>query len=237
MRAAGGQPFQPLLPAPVCLGREPVPDGGDGLAVSGHPLLRIETDEGLAGEAGRTGEPEAGTAADAGHGVAGHLPAAQHQPPVAVEPGLSLPAEECQDHPAQPEPAPAKAGGEPVHQPGVHPGPQGARGEDQHGREGAVPGQHLRGAAVADGEVRRGVPESLRQRPGGPEGLEDYFRFYNGLRPHEALGYRTPAEVFHGEQGPVGGDSNGRRGSPGQGIESLKGEPGFSLNSPLILSK
>ena len=29
-------------------------------------------------------------------------------------------------------------------------------------------------------------------------GLEDYFRFYNGLRPHQALGYRTPAEVFHG---------------------------------------
>ena len=31
-------------------------------------------------------------------------------------------------------------------------------------------------------------------------GLEDYFRFYNGLRPHQTLGYRTPAEVFHGEQ-------------------------------------
>ena len=59
---------------------------------------------------------------------------------------------------------------EPVHQLGVHPGPQGPRCEDQHGREGAVPRQHLRGAAVADGEVRRGVPESLRQRPGGPEG-------------------------------------------------------------------
>ena len=27
-------------------------------------------------------------------------------------------------------------------------------------------------------------------------GLEDYLRFYNGLRPHQALGYRTPAEVF-----------------------------------------
>ena len=32
-------------------------------------------------------------------------------------------------------------------------------------------------------------------------GLEDYFRFYNGLKPHQALGYRTPTEVFHGEQG------------------------------------
>ena len=68
-------------------------------------------------------------------------------------------------------------------------------------------------------------------------GLEDYFRFYNGLRPHQALGYRTPAEVFHGEQGPVVGESNGRSCSPGEGTESLAGEPGFSLNSALILSK
>ena len=68
-------------------------------------------------------------------------------------------------------------------------------------------------------------------------GLEDYFRFYNGLRPHQALDYRTPVEVFHGEQGVVEGDSNERRGSPGQGIESLKGASGFSLNSPMILSK
>ena len=69
-------------------------------------------------------------------------------------------------------------------------------------------------------------------------GLEDYFRFYNGLRPHQALGYRTPAEVFHQDQGiVVVGDSNERRDSPGQGAESLAGELGFSLNSALILSK
>ena len=29
--------------------------------------------------------------------------------------------------------------------------------------------------------------------------LAAYFRFYNNLRPHQALGYRTPAEVFHGD--------------------------------------
>ena len=68
-------------------------------------------------------------------------------------------------------------------------------------------------------------------------GLEDYFRFYNGLRPHQALGYRTPAEVFHEEQGTVVGESNGRRCSPGEGTESLAGEPGLSLNPGLILSK
>ena len=27
--------------------------------------------------------------------------------------------------------------------------------------------------------------------------LGAYFRFYNDQRPHRALGYRTPAEVFH----------------------------------------
>ena len=48
---------------------------------------------------------------------------------------------------------PLRRQGKPVHQPGVHPGPQGPRCEDQHGREGAVPRQHLRGAAMADGEV------------------------------------------------------------------------------------
>ena len=35
--------------------------------------------------------------------------------------------------------------------------------------------------------------------------LEDYFRFYNGLRPHQAPGYRTLAEVFQGEPGIVEG--------------------------------
>jgi len=28
-------------------------------------------------------------------------------------------------------------------------------------------------------------------------GISDYFRFYNSERPHQALGYRTPAEVFN----------------------------------------
>ena len=36
--------------------------------------------------------------------------------------------------------------------------------------KGGVHGQHLRRAAVAHGEVRGGVPESLHQRGGGPEG-------------------------------------------------------------------
>ena len=31
------------------------------------------------------------------------------------------------------------------------------------------------------------------------DGLEAYFHFYNTQRPHQALGYRTPAEVFSGD--------------------------------------
>ena len=49
-----------------------------------------------------------------------------------------------------------------------------------------------------------------------------------------ALGYRTPAKVF---QVDVGVESNGRRCSLGERIETLAGAPGFSLNSALILSK
>ena len=67
-------------------------------------------------------------------------------------------------------------------------------------------------------------------------GLEDFFRFYNGLRPHQALGYRTPAELFYGEQKAVEEESNRRRCSPEKGTQALAGEPGFSLNSDLILS-
>ena len=63
--------------------------------------------------------------------------------------------------------------------------------------------------------------------------LGAYFRFYNDLRPHQGLGYRTPAEVFHGDQTVGEEKSIERRCPPGEGSESL---PGSSLNSALILS-
>ena len=65
--------------------------------------------------------------------------------------------------------------------------------------------------------------------------LGTYFRLYNNLRPHQALGYRTPAEVFHGEQ-EVGEESKDRKCSPGTGSVPMAGASGLSLNSALILS-
>ena len=100
--AAGCEPFQSLLPSHGYLGRGPVPDEGDGPAVPGDPILRVTADEGLAGAAWDSGEPEAGAAADAGHGPAGHLPATQDQPPGAGSTGLSLSVGEGQNHQTQP---------------------------------------------------------------------------------------------------------------------------------------
>ena len=80
----------------------PDPDEGDGPPVPGNPLLRIQADEGIAGAARHAGKPEAGTAAHEGDRAAGNLPAASHQPTGAGTPGLSLPAEGPDDHPAQP---------------------------------------------------------------------------------------------------------------------------------------
>jgi len=62
-------------------------------------------------------------------------------------------------------------------------------------------------------------------------GLGNYFRFYNTERPHQALGYRTPAEVFTST--PVEATSTGM-------VESLTPDPvriaGSDLNLVPILS-
>ena len=45
----------------------------------------------------------------------------------------------------------------------------------------------------------------LKAYSGGREakaGIDAYFHFYNNQRPHQALGYRTPAEVFNGDLAP-----------------------------------
>ena len=63
-----------------------------------------------------------------------------------------------------------------------------------------------------------------------------YFRFYNDQRPHQALGYRTPAEVFHGAMNAPGEESKERRNSPERVLISLPRTPGLSLDSASIRS-
>jgi len=62
-------------------------------------------------------------------------------------------------------------------------------------------------------------------------GIGDYFRFYNTERPHQALGYRTPAEVFTSSLVAV---------TQGGMVESLPSgiqrTAGLSLNLALTLS-
>ena len=55
----------------------------------------------------------------------------------------------------------------------------------------------------------------LKAYSGGKEAnaaLDAYFRFYNGARPHPALGYHTPAEVFHHRLGAIGENLSEGRG-------------------------
>ena len=67
-------------------------------------------------------------------------------------------------------------------------------------------------------------------------GLEDYFRFYNDRRPHQALGYRTPGEAFSEGRAPKNEESTVGRWSPEADVVSYAGAAGPSLNSALILS-
>ena len=61
--------------------------------------------------------------------------------------------------------------------------------------------------------------------------LGAYFRFYNNQRPHQALGYRTPAEVFHGSGNAPAEESRTGEGPPEQVSVSSAGAAGLSLNS------
>jgi len=67
----------------------------------------------------------------------------------------------------------------------------------------------------AHSQIRGGVPPRL---PGGDgEGVLAPFtlRLYNDSRPHQALGYRTPAEVYGVRDGPTDrSDSRDPRMSP-----------------------
>ena len=67
--------------------------------------------------------------------------------------------------------------------------------------------------------------------------LGAYFRFYNNQRPHQALGYWIPAEVFHGNQAVREEEAKEKdsRCSDGSLLGSYAGLTEPSLNSALIL--
>ena len=66
--------------------------------------------------------------------------------------------------------------------------------------------------------------------------LGAYFRFYNNQRPHQALGYRTPAEVFHQARNAPGKESKMTEDPPERVLVSSAGATGLSLNSTPVLS-
>ena len=73
----------------------------------------------------------------------------------------------------------------------------------------------------------------LKAYSGGREaraGLDAYFHFYNTQRPHQALGYRTPAEVFNGESAPSDERSIKGKWTPGRAVADLVKTAGLSLS-------
>ena len=68
------------------------------------------------------------------------------------------------------------------------------------------------------------------------DGLDAYFHFYNTQRPHQALDYRTPAEVFSGDSLPSDQQSTERRWSKSRALVNFGKTVGLSLNNTPILS-
>ena len=67
--------------------------------------------------------------------------------------------------------------------------------------------------------------------------LDAYFSFYNNQRPHQALGYCTPAEAFNGHLPESTKQAKERRWAPDRELIPYAGAAGLSLNLAPILSK
>jgi putative transposase len=67
-------------------------------------------------------------------------------------------------------------------------------------------------------------------------GIGGYFRFYNTQRPHQALGYRTPAEVFNDNLEESTKEVKERRWFPSRELADSGNTAGPSLNPAPILS-
>jgi len=102
-----------------------------------------------------------------------------------------------------------------IHQRGVYRRVGSPGRAHQHGRLRALVGQRVRRAGVAQIEVRGGPSEGRRLSSGRPRagpvanglkariGIGQWLRFYNDSRPHQALGYKTPAVTWAAEVSPV----------------------------------
>ena len=66
--------------------------------------------------------------------------------------------------------------------------------------------------------------------------ISNYFRFYNTQRPHQALDYRTPAEVYDTEGDNMAAETEERRTSP-ETFVGYASTVGLPLNLALNLSK
>ena len=70
------------------------------------------------------------------------------------------------------------------------------RDRDQHGRQGCLARQRLRRAALAIGQVRGGLPASLRHGRRGPRLDRPVSRLLQQPRPHSSLDRRTPDQAY-----------------------------------------
>jgi len=73
----------------------------------------------------------------------------------------------------------------------------------------------------------------LKAYSGGREakaGLDDYFHFYNYQRPHQALDYRTPAEVSYGDLALSDKRSINGKWTPSRALADLGKTAGLSLS-------
>jgi hypothetical protein len=79
----------------------------------------------------------------------------------------------------------------------------------------------------------------LKAYSGGREdkaGIGGYFRFYNAQMPHQALGYRTPAEVFNDDLAESTEEVKERSRFPSRELVDFADTAGPSLNLAPILS-
>src|SRR3954452_5621932 len=67
---------------------------------------------------------------------------------------------------------------------------------DQHGWAWPHTRQRFYRTAVALAQIRTDLPRRLRHRSRTLPSIEKLFHFYNHLRPHQSLGYQTPADLF-----------------------------------------